>query len=195
MNPASQASIDHFLDAIWLELGLSPNTLQAYRRDLSLYSQWLGERALDSTGEAELNAYFAARHGQTKASTANRRLTVLRRYFRWALRERLVPDGRLTGTANLLIHPTLDAANIAFSLVAASSEGLMVGPILLGMSKPVHVLTPNVTARGVTNLTAIAAAQSALDQGAPSPSPMSADVLRTFGPAQARKRMKLWPFS
>ena len=90
MNPASQASIDHFLDAIWLELGLSPNTLQAYRRDLSLYSQWLGERALDSTGEAELNAYFAARHGQTKASTANRRLTVLRRYFRWALRERLV---------------------------------------------------------------------------------------------------------
>ncbi len=114
-----------------------------------------------------------------------------------ALRERLVPDGRLSGTANLLIHPTLDAANIAFSLVAASSEGLMVGPILLGMSKPVHVLTPNVTARGVTNLTAIAAAQSALEQGEPAaaPSPMSADVLRTFGPTQVRKRTKLWPFS
>ncbi len=79
-----------------------------------------------------------------------------------ALRDRLVPDGRLSGSANLLIMPSLDAANIALTLVAGTSEGLMVGPILLGMSKPVHVLTPTVTARGITNLTAIAAAQCAM---------------------------------
>ena len=73
-----------------------------------------------------------------------------------------MPDGRLNGSANLLIMPSLDAANIALTLVAGATEGLMVGPILLGMSKPVHVLTPTVTARGITNLTAIAAAECAM---------------------------------
>ena len=123
MNPASQASIDHFLDAIWLELGLSPNTLQAYRRDLSLYSQWLGERALDSTGEAELNAYFAARHGQTKASTANRRLTVLRRYFRWALRERLV-----AADPTLKLQSARQALRVPKTLTEAQVEALLGAP-------------------------------------------------------------------
>ena len=121
MNPASQASIDHFLDAIWLELGLSPNTLQAYRRDLSLYSQWLGERALDSTGEAELNAYFAARHGQTKASTANRRLTVLRRYFRWA--PRLV-----AADPTLKLQSARQALRVPKTLTEAQVEALLGAP-------------------------------------------------------------------
>jgi len=88
------ASIDSFVDAIWLEEGLSPNTLAAYRRDLTLYAQWLGQRApgraLESTTELDLQSYFAARHAQTRATTANRRLTVFKRYFRWALRERLI---------------------------------------------------------------------------------------------------------
>jgi malate dehydrogenase (oxaloacetate-decarboxylating)(NADP+) len=114
-----------------------------------------------------------------------------------ALRERLVPDGGLSGTANLLIHPNLDAANIAFTLVAASSEGLMVGPILLGMSKPVHVLTPTITARGITNLTAIAAAQSALHGALPdAPPPTVQPVAHRFTPMVkvAPKRSRAWPF-
>ncbi|WP_394790941.1 site-specific tyrosine recombinase XerD [Rhodoferax sp.] len=84
--------IDAFIDAIWLEEGLSKNTLAAYRRDLTLYVAWLGEqsRALDETREQDLQAYFAARHASTKATSANRRLTVLKRYFRWALRERTI---------------------------------------------------------------------------------------------------------
>jgi integrase/recombinase XerD len=95
MQTQSQSGIDSFIDALWLEDGLSKNTLEAYRRDLSLYAVWLGEkkqgeRALDQTGEADLQAYFSARHTASKATSANRRLTVFKRYFRWALRERLI---------------------------------------------------------------------------------------------------------
>jgi malate dehydrogenase (oxaloacetate-decarboxylating)(NADP+) len=69
-----------------------------------------------------------------------------------------VADSTLKGSANLLVMPNLDAANIALTLLQASSGGLLVGPMLLGMSKPVHVLTPTITARGIVNLTAVAAA-------------------------------------
>ncbi len=77
-----------------------------------------------------------------------------------AIRDRAVPDSRLTGTANLLVMPGLDAANIGFNLLKASSDGLPVGPILLGMSQPLHVLVPSVTARGIVNLSAIAAVEA-----------------------------------
>ncbi|MDR3529174.1 MAG: NADP-dependent malic enzyme [Rhodopila sp.] len=73
-----------------------------------------------------------------------------------AIRDRAVPDSRLSGTANLLIMPTLDAANIAFNLLKAAADGLPIGPILLGMSKPIHVVVPSVTARGIVNLSALA---------------------------------------
>ncbi|HEX4183572.1 MAG TPA: NADP-dependent malic enzyme [Caulobacteraceae bacterium] len=77
-----------------------------------------------------------------------------------ALRNRLVSDGPLTGSANLLIMPTLDAANIGLTLLSAASEALLVGPLLLGVSKPIHVLVPSVTARGIVNMTALAVAQA-----------------------------------
>jgi integrase/recombinase XerD len=81
-----------FADALWLEEGLSRNTLDAYRRDLTLLGQWLATqgRSLVQTTESDLNAYFVVRHDQTRATTANRRLSVFKRFFRWALRERLV---------------------------------------------------------------------------------------------------------
>jgi malate dehydrogenase (oxaloacetate-decarboxylating)(NADP+) len=72
------------------------------------------------------------------------------------IRDRAVADSRLRGTANLLICPTLDASNIAMNLLMAAAEGLPIGPILLGMSKPIHVLVPSVTARGIVNLSAVA---------------------------------------
>jgi malate dehydrogenase (oxaloacetate-decarboxylating)(NADP+) len=76
-----------------------------------------------------------------------------------ALRGRLVSSSPLKGSANLLIMPTLDAANIALTLLSAATEALLVGPMLLGMSKPIHVMVPSVTARGITNMTALACAQ------------------------------------
>ena len=76
------------------------------------------------------------------------------------IRQRLVPDSPLTGAANLLVMPGLDAANIAFNLLKAAAEGLQVGPLLLGMSKPVHVVPPSVTARGILNVSALAALEA-----------------------------------
>jgi malate dehydrogenase (oxaloacetate-decarboxylating)(NADP+) len=73
-----------------------------------------------------------------------------------AIRDRAVPDSRLSGMANLLIMPNLDAANIGFNLAKAAGDGLSIGPMLLGMAKPIHVLVPSVTARGIVNLSALA---------------------------------------
>ena len=84
-----------------------------------------------------------------------------------SIRTRAVADSPLRGAANLLVMPSLDAANIAFNLLKAAADGLSVGPILLGMSKPIHVLVPSVTARGIVNLSALAvvAAQEKGDGG------------------------------
>ncbi|MFT4054067.1 MAG: NADP-dependent malic enzyme [Novosphingobium sp.] len=73
-----------------------------------------------------------------------------------ALREKLVPDSGFEGAANLLVMPNLDAANITLTALSASSSSPTVGPMLLGLSQPIHVLTPGVTARGILNLTSIA---------------------------------------
>ncbi|HQR04568.1 MAG: NADP-dependent malic enzyme [Proteobacteria bacterium] len=72
------------------------------------------------------------------------------------IRAQVFPDSRLKGAANLLIMPTLDAANIAFNLLkTVAGDGLTVGPILLGASRPVHVLTPTATVRRIVNMTAL----------------------------------------
>ena len=85
--------IDTFIDALWLEDGLSKNTLAAYRRDLTLFSAWLVAQGqcLTSTSQTHINDYFGDRHPHTQATTANRRLTVFKRFFRWALREHHIP--------------------------------------------------------------------------------------------------------
>ena len=78
---------------LWIEDGLSAQTLAAYRRDLSLLAQWLHAaegRSLLQAREVDLLAYMAERHAATRASTANRRLSVFKRFWRWALREQLV---------------------------------------------------------------------------------------------------------
>ncbi|MBM7116594.1 NADP-dependent malic enzyme [Archangium primigenium] len=77
-----------------------------------------------------------------------------------ALRHRLVSQSPLTGSANLLVMPTLDAANIAMTLLSAATEALLVGPILLGIAKPLQVLVPRVTARGIVNMTALVVADA-----------------------------------
>ena len=66
------------------------------------------------------------------------------------------PNSRLKGEANLLIMPTVDAANIAFNLLkAAAGSGVTLGPMLLGVAKPVHILTPSATVRRIVNMTAL----------------------------------------
>ncbi len=74
------------------------------------------------------------------------------------IRDQVIHASTLTGAANLLIMPDLDAANIAYNLCWAANDGLSVGPILVGMAHPVHVLSNSVTVRGIVNMTAIAVA-------------------------------------
>ena len=72
------------------------------------------------------------------------------------IRRQVFPNSTLTGQANLLIMPTLDAANIAFNLIKTSAgDGLTVGPMLLGAARPVHILTPTATVRRIVNVTAL----------------------------------------
>jgi malate dehydrogenase (oxaloacetate-decarboxylating)(NADP+) len=76
------------------------------------------------------------------------------------VRQDIFPNSKLTGQANLLILPTLDAASIAFSLIKALGGGVSLGPILLGAAAPAHIATPSSTVRGLVNLSAIAVAGS-----------------------------------
>lgn len=72
------------------------------------------------------------------------------------VRNRTFPNSRLTGSANLLVMPTLDSANVAFNLLKSTGQGLSVGPMLVGTAKPMHILTQSVTVRGIINMTAVA---------------------------------------
>ncbi|MDH3702095.1 MAG: NADP-dependent malic enzyme [Alphaproteobacteria bacterium] len=72
------------------------------------------------------------------------------------IRKRIFPDSKLVGSANLLIMPSLDAANISYNLVRALGEGLItVGPMLIGAALPAHIVTPSITSRGLLNMTAL----------------------------------------
>ena len=122
----SREAIDRFIDALWIEDGLSANTLAAYRRDLTLYAQWLAlsrERALNDSAETDLREYGVARHAGSKATSANRRLTVFKRYFRWALRERL-----LTADPTLKLLTAKQPLRMPKTLSEAQVEALLAAP-------------------------------------------------------------------
>src|SRR3546814_7552671 len=80
---------------LWLEDGLAKNTLEAYRRDLRLFATWLQgtrNKKLLHAQEEDLNAYFFARHEETKASSSNRRLAVLKRFYQLAIRQNKIAE-------------------------------------------------------------------------------------------------------
>ena len=122
---AGEALIDAFIDALWLEEGLSKNTLAAYRRDLNLYAAWLAarRRVLTDTTQADIDAYFSARHASSKATTANRRLTVFKRYFRWALREHVI-----SADPTLRLQAARQALRVPKTLTEAQVEALLKAP-------------------------------------------------------------------
>ncbi len=78
------------------------------------------------------------------------------------IRDRIFPNSHLKGQANLLIMPSLDAANIAFNLLKTIDDGVSIGPILLGSAKPAHILTPSSTVRSIVNMSALAAVEAAM---------------------------------
>ena len=77
-----------------------------------------------------------------------------------SIRQRLLPDSKLKGSANLLVMPNVDAANISVNLLKILGGGVTVGPILLGMSKSAHVVAQSITVRGLVNMSAVVAVVS-----------------------------------
>jgi integrase/recombinase XerD len=163
----SSASIDRFIDALWIEDGLSALTLAAYRRDLSLYARWLAtdsERELDDTTESDLRAYISAQHEATRASTANRRLTVFKRYFRWALREHLV-----AADPTLKLLAAKQALRVPHSLSEAQVEALLGAPKVdtpLGLRDRTMLELMYASGLRVSELVTLKTVHLGLDEGA-----------------------------
>jgi integrase/recombinase XerD len=182
VGPDTVASIDRFVDALWIEDGLAPLTLAAYRRDLTLYAAWLHDahgKALDDSGETDLLAFMAQRHAATKATTANRRLSVFKRYFRWAVRER-----------HLVVDPTLklDSARqplrVPKTLSEEQVEALLAAPDIgtaLGLRDRAMLELMYASGLRVSELVLLKTVHLSLDQG----------VLRVMGKGS---RERLVPF-
>jgi len=120
------AALESFLDALWLEDGLAANTLQAYRRDVSAFAQWLQAaqaKSLDAAQAADILAWQAHQHMHIKASTANRRLAALKRYYLWALRQ-----GRVQADPCLTLHGAKQPARFPKTLSEAQVEALLKAP-------------------------------------------------------------------
>jgi integrase/recombinase XerD len=118
--------IEEFCDALWLEDGLSKNSLDAYRRDMVIFSHWLkehGERTLLQVMPEDVQGYFAARHADTKASSSNRRLTVLKRFYQWALRQQHIAEDPCR-----LLRSAKQAERFPSTLTEAQVEALLHAP-------------------------------------------------------------------
>jgi len=122
----SLAGVAAFVESLWIEDGLSRNTLEAYRRDLSLYATWLcatRHMGVDQSTEESLREYAAARHEHSKATSANRRLSVFKRYFRWAMRE-----GRIQQDPTLRLQNAKQALRVPKTLSQTEVETLLAAP-------------------------------------------------------------------
>jgi len=178
----SQAAIDRFIDALWIEDGLSALTLAAYRRDLSLYAAWLDSataKTLDQSAESDLLAFAQERHASTRASTANRRLTVFKRYFRWALREH-----RIAHDPTLKLMAARQPLRVPKSLTEAQVEALLAAPDVdtpLGLRERSMIELMYASGLRVSELVSLKTVQLGLNEG----------VLRVLGKGS---RERLVPF-
>ena len=121
-----QGIIDEFCDALWLEDGLSKNTLDAYKRDLLLFADWLHNqqyKTLFEVTDIDLNAYFAFRHANSKASSSNRRLAVLKRFYQHALR-----NHRISVDPCLKLRSAKQPPRFPKTLSEANVESLLSAP-------------------------------------------------------------------
>ena len=163
----SQASIDRFLDALWIEDGLARNTLAAYRRDLALYADWLAresDRAIEASQEPDLRGYITARHVGGKATSANRRLTVFKRFFRWALRERLT-----LADPTLKFEPAKRLLRVPKTLSEAQVEALLAAPDVqtpLGLRDRAMLELMYASGLRVSELVTLKSVHVGLDEGA-----------------------------
>ncbi len=178
----SQAAIDRFISALWIEDGLAPLTLEAYRRDLALYARWLhaqGQKSIDDSTEPDLLGFISDRHAASRATTANRRLTVFKRYFRWAVRER-----RLAADPTLKLLAARQPLNVPGTLTEAQVEALLAAPDTtrpLGLRDRTMIELMYASGLRVSELVQLKTVYTGLDEG----------VLRVLGKGS---RERLVPF-
>ncbi|MEK7435377.1 MAG: site-specific tyrosine recombinase XerD [Pseudomonadota bacterium] len=174
MTETDATLLDEFCDHLWLEDGLSKNTLDAYRRDLSLYGEWLarerGHGLLD-TREEDLSAYFAFRYTQARlrASSQARLHSSLRRFFQFALRE-----NRLAADPTLKLDTPKKPQRFPKSLTEADVEALLAAPNVesdLGLRDRAMLEMLYATGLRVSELVALKLIEISQDMG----------VVRVFG--------------
>ena len=123
---SESAAVGAFIDALWLEDGLSANTLAAYRRDLVAFERWLSDsrgKVLDQADAADILGWQAYGHPSSLPSTANRRLATLRRYYRWARRL-----GRVSGDPCLEVTTAKQPLRVPKTLSQSQVEALLAAP-------------------------------------------------------------------
>jgi integrase/recombinase XerD len=171
---ADGALLDEFCDHLWLEDGLSKNTLEAYRRDLRLFGDWLSKRggSLLKASEIDLQAYLAHRHRaeqRPRVSTQARMLSSLKRFYRYALRER-----RIASDPTLKLDPPKRARGLPKTLSEADVEKLLAAPDVetpLGLRDRAMLEVLYATGLRVSELVGLSLAEANLSMG----------VVRVFG--------------
>jgi len=159
-------TVGEFLDALWLEDGLSRNTRSAYRNDLASFDVWLRSHAGRTLAQAQpgdIELWFAAIHRDTRPATANRRLSALRRYFQWALRER-----RVAADPTLAVQAAKQAMRLPKTLSEAQVEALLQAPQVqteLGLRDKAMLELLYATGLRVSELVSLGVLDVNLDQG------------------------------
>lgn len=166
LEAESQAMIDEFCDTLWLEDGLAKNSLEAYRRDMCLFASWLRaecNKNLYHVQGDDLNAYFAARHASTKATSANRRLAVLKRFYQLALRQ-----NKISADPCLRMKSARQAPRYPKTLSEAQVEALLAAPAVdtpLGLRDRTMLEVMYASGLRVTELVLLKSLEVGLNEG------------------------------
>jgi malate dehydrogenase (oxaloacetate-decarboxylating)(NADP+) len=134
--------------------GIEPKIALVAHSDFGSHDDPSSRKMRDALSLVRERAPALAIDGEMQADTA----------LSQATRDLVLPGSTLKGEANVLVLPNLDSANIAFQMAKVVADALPVGPILIGVAQPAHILTPSVTARGIVNMTAIAVAEAQADE-------------------------------
>ncbi len=182
VSEQSRGLVETFVESVWLEDGLSRNTLAAYRRDLLLLADWLAQtRAVELAVavEADLHAYIAARHADSRPASSNRRLSVFRRFYRYLVRERHREDD-----PTVRVRSARQPPRFPTTLSEAQVEALLAAPEVstpLGLRDRAMLETLYATGLRVSELVGLPAVGVALDQG----------VLRVIGKGDKERLVPL----
>ncbi len=182
LNPATAAAIDAFCDQVWLQDGLSVNTLASYRRDLEAWAAWLARSggSLEAAGRADIEAFLAEQFAaKARVSSINRRLSSLRRYYGL-----LVQQGRLAADPTLRVRSPKLPRRLPKNLSERQVESLIAAPDTedaLGLRDRAMLETLYATGLRVSELVGLKLAQLGLDAG----------VLRVLGKGSKERLVPL----